>query len=187
MTRKMTIHDMAGYCHETALWKLLADVCAAVLEQPAEDLQAVMPAHVVVEGETFLWDANAAKDTAVEFLPPEGGARGDEAAVVWSLGALVCYASSGHILFGGRGGAYQRSHPHVELPSLRKDHAALTPLVQRCLCYNPSQRISLKALCEAAQKGWESSRHQERRILQRPYHATAVVDDRADDVWPEKM
>jgi hypothetical protein len=187
MTRKMTIHDVAGYCHETALWKLLADVSAALLVQPAENPLLVTPSRVVVEGDTFLWDVAADGAVAPEFLPPEGGGRGDEAALVWSLGAVACYASSGHVLFGGRGGAYQRSHPQVELPVLRKDHAALTPLVRRCLCYNPSQRISLSTLCTAAQEGWERSLHQERRLRQQPAGMPAVPADRADALWPEKM
>ena len=180
--REMTLQAVAGYCYETMLWKLLADLSDEL--QRALPEGCLTPDDVTLDGEDF-HVAPQGQKTPSAFCPPEGGGCHNEAALVWSLGALVCYASSGHCIFGGQGGRYQRSHPTVALPALRKEHAALTPLVRRCLCYSPGQRISLKTLHEQALQGLRTAQ-QQARMAQRKSSLSAAEDpDVADHVWPD--
>jgi serine/threonine protein kinase len=121
------------------------------------------------------------------FYPPEGIGDYGESGFVWSLGALTCYASSGHYVFGGRGGVYQYNHPEVELPTLRKEHFALTPIVKRCLCYSPSQRISINELHTIAIKGLESINQLSRVKRSIEPSETENPPECSDDTWLEKM
>lgn len=186
MNDTMTLCSIAGYSYESALWKLLIDICDEFLQEEMRGWLIVTPDSVYIEDNTFHIDGTL-QDVMPEFIPPEGISEIDEAAVVWSIGAVACFVSSGHYIFGGRGGAYQKKHPKVDLPVLRKDHSALTPLVQRCLCYSPAQRISIKDLKLQALKGLEQSEKQKRREtlqIDKSFGKHIVIPD---DVWPEKM
>lgn len=182
----MTIHSIAGYCTEKALWKLLVDVSSELMNADSKDFKVLMPEMVIVDGDTFRINNNPQNHT-MEFCPPEGIENYGEKGLVWSLGAVVCYASSGHYVFGGRGGAYQRDHPSVELPTLKKEHVALTALVKRCLCFAPSQRISLDELHAIAKEGFKSN-----QLIKRVRRVKEMVEENVsstnmDDLWPEKM
>ena len=173
---------MAGYATETALWKMLADLSQQLSKHP---YTLPTPHNVVVEGEEFRL-TDAAPSGTSPFTPPEGADQASEQALVWALGALVCYASSGHNIFGAQGGAYQKEHPNVQLPVLRKEHSTLTPLVQRCLCYKPADRITLSELHRQALNSLQTSLQKKRQV------AVAVNNNSnttltADDVWPEQM
>ena len=183
----MSISTMAGFCNEQALWKLLVDLASYQIECNSPKWLIPAPEFVLVDGDGFRIDKNGAKEQTIEFYPPEGRNDYTEASFVWSLGALVCYASSGHYVFGGRGGAYQHDKPDVDLPTLRKEHSALTPIVKRCLRYSPSDRISLKELRELAVKGLESNNQMSR--LKRSIESSEMIDspEYIDDVWPEEM
>lgn len=183
----MTIRSVAGYCFESALWKILLDLSKNSEERKETDWQIVTPDNVWIEGEDFLIANNEQQVPLKEFYPPEGIENLDEAGMVWSLGALVCYASSGHVIFGGRGGAYQRSHPTVELPVLRKEHSALTPLVQKCLDYSPDKRIRLKDIHTAAIEGLKSSKMKKRVVIEADQSETKDFISVPNDVWPEEM
>ena len=182
MSEKMNISTMAGFCNEQALWKLLADLTC-----DSSKWMIPAPELILVDGDGFRFDKEGTREQATVFYPPEGCNNYTEAGFVWSLGALVCYASSGHYVFGGRGGAYQHEKPDVDLPTLRKEHSALTPIVKRCLCYSPSDRINLKELRDLAVKGLESSNQISR--LKRLIDSSEMIDspECIDDVWPEKM
>ena len=183
----MTIHSIAGYCNEKALWKLLVDLSSDILDKTSKTRKVIMPEMVIVDGEDFRLTDEMPQNTSTEFLPPEGIGESGSEGLVWSLAALVCYASSGHYVFGGRGGSYQRSHPKVELPTLKKEHSGVATLVKRGLCYTPSQRISLGELHAAAVKGLESNVQMSRvkRINESSErNALSVV---VDDAWPDKM
>ena len=183
----MTVRSVAGYCFESALWKILLDISKDSGNRDDKDWQIVTPDNVIIEGEDFLISKSELQVPSKEFYPPEGVENLDEAGMVWSLGALVCYASSGHCIFGGSGGAYQHSHPTVGLPVLRKEHSALTPLVQKCLNYSPKERISLKDVHAAAEEGLKASKMKERTAI-RP-EQTEVRDfvKVSNDLWPEEM
>lgn len=181
----MNIHSIAGYCNVSVLWRMIMDLSSSL--QVADSFRVLMPDSIVIEGDCFRIDYSVSNKTIEEFFPPEGFMDLGESGVVWSLGAMVCYASSGHYIFGGRGGAYQRSHPHVELPVLKKEHSELTPLVQRCLCYTPSQRITLQELYTNAMRELENNRKKTR--MMRINHSQGVNSKvvGVDDIWPESM
>lgn len=184
---KNTIHSIAGYCSEKALWKLLVDLITDALRNVSESWIVLTPDHVIVDGEEFYIDSNTSSEPLTEFIPPEGIENYGESGYVWSLGALVCYASSGHYIFGGRGGAYQHSKPKVELPALRKEHSNLDAIVKRCLCYSPSQRISLNELLELANKGLESNNQKTRVKQSKELEKTNMPSLTTNESWPEKM
>ena len=183
----ITIQSIAGYCNEKALWKLLVNLSTEMLQDNSKDWKVLMPGMVTVDGEDFRMENETCQNATTEFYPPEGIENYGESGFVWSLGALVCYASSGHYVFGGRGGAYQRSHPKVKLPTLKKEHSTLSTIVKRCLCYSPSQRISLKELHTIAVKGLDSNEQACRikRICEPD--ETSISPNCPDDTWPEKM
>lgn len=183
----MTIRAVAGYCFDTVLWKMVLDVCKDLHEKTPKTWKVLTPDIIIIDGEDFHIIDDNLQEPAKEFYPPEGVENMDEAGVVWSLGALICYASSGHYVFGGRGGIYQHSHPHVELPTLRKVHSSLTPIVRRCLCYSPSQRISLKELYDEAAKGYDSCKKSTRVKIEHPFTNINATSNISDDTWPEKM
>jgi len=183
----MTIKSVAGYCFESALWKILLDLSKDSEDRKDKDWQIVTPDNVWIEGEDFLVANNGLQVPLKEFYPPEGIENLDEAGMVWSLGALVCYASSGHCIFGGSGGAYQRCHPAVELPVLRKEHCALTPLVQKCLNYSPAKRIRLKDIHTAAIEGLKASKMKKRVVIEADQPETKDLVNVSNDVWPEEM
>ena len=187
MTDKISIQSIAGYCHEKALWKLLVDLTSDTPDDKFREWKVITPDIVLMDGETFCIDDDIQEKQTTEFFPPEGISNYGESGYAWSLGALVCYVSSGHYIFGGRGGIYQRSHPKAELPTLRKEHSALDPLIKRCLCFSPSQRISLLELHALATKGLESTVRKARHkiIIQSIEGNTSQYV--SDDSWPEKM
>lgn len=182
----ITIHSIAGYCSEKALWKLLVDLSSEISESDYDDWKILMPDSVTLDGENFCIEKKSSSNPTIEFYPPEGIENFGESGFVWSLGAMVCYASSGHYVFGGRGGVYQRSHPLVELPTLKKEHFALSTIVKRCLCYSPSQRISLKELHAFAVKGLETNVQKIRtKNFNEPKGIISSVSP--NDTWPEQM
>ena len=177
---KIYLHDIAGFCPEEAIWKMLADVSSFMLQEPAN--RVLSPDSIVVDGDVFLL---AAETPSPEGKRPEtDDIWGND--LVWSLGATAFFAATGHVLFGGHGYRYQREHPQVVLPSMPKAYQALTPLVQRCLCAEPSERISLKQLCAEARRGHVTCAQQQRtkaavRRVANTQHSTAK------ERWPEEM
>ena len=184
---KNTIYSIAGYCSEKALWQLLVNLITDALNNESKSWRVLTPDHVIVDGEDFYVDDNITSEPLTEFIPPEGMENYGELGFIWSLGALVCYASSGHYIFGGRGGAYQRNKPKIKLPALRKEHSNLDALVKRCLCYSPSQRIALNELLELANKGLKSN-NQKTRVKQSKDSSKANMPSLTiNESWPEKM
>ena len=107
--------------------------------------------------------------------------------MAWSLGALLCYASSGHLIFGGSGGLYQSKHPDVKLPSLQKKHNSLTPLMQRCLVFSPEKRISMDELVIEAKKGLELCKKRVRSKSDVEVEEMHPMVSSLDERWPEEM
>jgi len=185
MIESLRLRHIAGYCPEEAIWKMIIDLCESACGQAGVPL--LSPESILVDADSFLVDVRQKR--CPEFLPPE--CHGDDSTLtsqqfVWSLGACVYYASSGRTLFGGHGGSYQHSYPHVALPVLQKKHQALTPVVQRCLQSEPSARIGVKELLEIAKK-----EHTRCRMTQRQHIASHIVappPSRHDCTgWPEEM
>ena len=179
---RLTLKSIAGYCIEEALWKLAIDIVSEIQEKELA-LGGIDPDMVVIENEDFHL---LIKDDAMpSFCAPEG--RLSESAMVWSLGALLCYASSGHLIFGGSGSLYQGKHPDVKLPVLQKKHSSLTPIVQRCLANSPEKRISLDELVIEARKGLELCKKRTRSKSNVKVEKEHPVTTSLDERWPEEM
>lgn len=180
--RSLTLKSIAGYCIEEALWKLTIDI-ALELQEKKCDMGGIDPDMIVIDNDEFHL---VVKDNVMpEFCAPEGIAS--ETATVWSLGALLCYASSGHLIFGGSGSLYQSKHPDAKLPALQKRHSSLTPLVQRCLVFSPEKRISLDKLVIEARKGLElcKKRVRSKSNVKVEKKKPSITD--IDERWPEEM
>ena len=179
---RLTLKSIAGYCVEEALWKLAIDI-ASDLQEKKRELAGIAPDMVIIDNDEFHL---VVKDAAMpEFCAPEGIAS--KAATVCSIGALLCYASSGHLIFGGSGSLYQRKHPAVKLPALQKKHSSLTSLVQRCLIYSPENRISLNDLVIEAQVGLELCKKRGRCKSNVKDEKMQPPKSSIDERWPEEM
>lgn len=179
---RLTLKSIAGYCIEEALWKLAIDIASESQVKKCY-MAGIDPDMVVIDNDEFHL---VPKDNVMpEFCAPEGHAS--ETATVWSLGALLCYASSGHLIFGGSGSLYQVKHPDVKLPTLQKKHASLTPLVQHCLVYSPEKRISLDELVIEARKGMELCKKRTRSKSNVKNEKEHPVTTSLDERWPEEM
>ncbi len=186
MNNNFSVHSIAGFCNEKAIWKMIVDLTSDMLAEQLKTWIVINPGIVLIDGENFRIDSNIPVADTVEFYPPEGIEKYGEEGFGWSLGALVCYASSGHYVFGGRGGSYQHDHPNVELPTLRKEHTALTAIVKGCLCYSSSQRMKLRELHDLAIKGLASC-NQTNRVKRLKEPGESRLLKYSDDVWPEIM
>ena len=178
----MRLNYIVGYCPEVAIWKMLADISRVAQEKRC----ALSPSSIIVDGNAFLLANDAS--ASPEFQAPEhtDNSTLTEAQMVWTLGSIAYYMSSGHIIFGGKGGAYQREHPSVALPVLQKAHLALTPVLQRCLCADPSTRITLKDLERMATQNVKACECRERESAP----SSIREEDKSyglSDNWPENM
>lgn len=175
----MTIRDIAGFCPEEAVWKMMADVSGFLHKEKEGYLLSADT--IMVDGEQFL--VTGAKNTTTE----------EE--MVWSLGALAYYVATGHDIFGGHGHSYQQEHPQVALPMLQKSFHALTPIIHRCLCANPSDRISMSELELLARKGLATCAQRQRQEIKETEDSAACRKDKripqsgscGNEKWPEKM
>lgn len=184
MNKRITLRDIAGYCPEEAIWRMAVDLGQSIKDNnqcPAS------PDEVIVDGLSFLIGEKT--DEQPEFMPPESSdkAPSGQPQQVWTLGALIYHASSGRTLFGGHGGAYQKTHPNVLLPSLQKSHQSLTALMQQCLQYDPSSRISIGKLVDEARKGLENCRKTTRCRSKAAQEAAPESDKQRKENWPEEM
>lgn len=181
---RMTIKDMAGFCPEDAIWKMMADISKFLLKD--DSVKMMNPESIVVDGNMFI--AETTSQEMQEFLAPEqeGGENTLKPQLVWQLGAVAYYMATGHVIFGGHGSKYQQEHPHVALPVLPKNYQTLTRTIQHCLCYNINERISLKELSAVTEKEWTacSSRHREKVSLQRE---PVQTENQQKVKWPEEM
>lgn len=178
----LTLKSIAGYCIEEALWKCVIDITAEIQEKKFV-LGGIDPDMVAIENDDFY--ILPKDDVMPSFCAPEG--KSSEAAMVWSLGALLCYASSGHLIFGGSGSLYQSKHPTVKLPVLQKKHSSLTPLVHRCLTFSPEKRICLDELVIEARKGLELCKKRVRSKSDVKVEEMHPMVSNLDERWPEEM
>lgn len=170
MNERMTIRDIAGFCPEEAIWKMLADVSDFLLKDGKG--YVLRSDAIAIDGSTFMVEAEQSATT--------------EAEMVWALGAVAYEAVMGHVVFGGHGESYQQQHPHVALPHLPKAFQRLTPIVHQCLCHDEGKRIGLKDLSQQAHKGLETCRQEGRETV--PTTATSTTTEkRQREKWPEEM
>lgn len=184
MNKIITLRDIAGFCPEEAIWKMIVDLGQSIKDNHQCPLS---PDEVIIDGMSFLLGEKSSD--RFQFLAPEctNEASCGQAQLVWSLGALIYYASSGRILFGGNGSIYQKNHPNVLLPSLRKSHQSLTALMQQCLQYDPSSRISINKLIDEAQRGLGSCRKTMRGHCKSTEESAPSSANQRKENWPEEM
>jgi hypothetical protein len=185
MNKRITIRDIAGFCPEEAVWKMMVDVCEFMLK---EGIDCVLtPDSIAIDGCTFMVETE--HESIKEFLAPEQNdvQKAGITQMVWSLGAIAYYVATGHIVFGGHGGSYQKDHPLVSLPILPKGLKALTPVIQQCLCYAPDERINLKELKNLTQEGLAAceKRHRKKSVKIIKEHNVEVIQ--IGERWPEEM
>ena len=106
MSEVMLLKDIAGYCPEIAIWKMITDLTNQIADGKSES--KIFPKNIVVDGDSFLIVSNTETDSY--YMAPEmcEGQESNPAQIAWTIGALIYYASTGRILFGGHGGNYQR-------------------------------------------------------------------------------
>lgn len=184
MNKQMTIRDVAGYCPEEAVWKMIADVSSLLVSEKYDN--NLSPSSIMIDGNSFL--IRKAQIEYVFLAPENNNQTENEKELVWSLGAIAFYAATGHVVFGGQGSSYQREHPSVALPSLPKKWQTMTPVLQKCLSYNPDERIGLKELNEIAQKGLLECNKQI-RLKQNITKQKEIKKEfkYSDESWPEEM
>lgn len=163
---------------------MMADVSQCLLKE--EFNHALSPDSVVIVGDSFVMAKE--HDMAGEFLAPEhiAGQGYDEKKTVWSLGSVAYYAATGHLVFGGYGSGYQKEHPSVPLPVLPKGMQALTPIIQKCLCYSPDERVGLEELNGIATRGQRECSKQTRKKVNSTEGKEKHITDTGEK-WPEEM
>ena len=167
---ELTLRDIAGFCPEEAIWKMLTDISFFLLKEDA--------------GYMINADTIAIADN--QFIVIGEKSHTTQADMIWALGATAYYTAAGHEVFGGHGRNYQLEHLHVALPILQKTFQSLTPVIHRCLCYNPSDRISLESLQGLANTGLAAcAKHQ--RINKEPIKRQTESVCYQEFKWPEKM
>lgn len=181
----MTIRDIAGFCPEEAIWKMMSDISTYMLQEQTGCY--LTPDAVVVDGYSFLVDMGQC--AIREFLAPEqnDGNKLESSQMVWALGAVAYYMATGHVVFGGHGGEYQKEHPAVALPVLPKDFQSLTPVLQKCLICDPDERISLRDLEQLSIDGLHSCDKQRLKQSASLEKKQVVKYKNTDERWPEKM
>lgn len=184
MNKPITLTDIAGYCTEDAIWKMVIDLGQSIKDNNHCPLS---PDEIIIDGTSFLTGEKSSEQ--LHMLAPEysNDKPYGPSQQVWTLGALIYYASSGRTLFGGHGGAYQKEHPNVSLPSLRKSHGALTDLMQQCLKHDPSSRIGIDKLIDEARKGLDNCRMTQRSPRQTAEDTLPPSDKQKRESWPEEM
>lgn len=170
MRNRIMLCEIAGFCPEEAVWKMLCDISQFL--QRAGAAYPIDAASIIVDGESFLVEGN--KTSA------------DMSEAIWELGAAAYYAATGHIVFGGHGRDYQLSNPQVALPVLPKGFQSMTPVIQQCLCNNPQERIHIENLVTEASKGLDGCRDRQRTKVDKQSKPEQAKQEHSDK-WPEEM
>ena len=185
MIGKITIRDIAGFCPEEAIWKMMADVSGLLIK--ANDGNVLTPESILIDGNSFMIEEG--HEIMQEFIAPECIAGGNHGMnqIVWSLGAVAYYMATGHVIFGGHGSRYQKEHSSVSLPVLPKGLQTLTSVIQRCLAYSPDDRIGLKELNEISSQGVLSCEMQQREKSVSTTEEKKTKVKYSGEKWPEEM
>lgn len=184
MSERITIHDIAGFCPEEAIWKMMSDVSSFHITD--ETNCSITPDSVTIDGNAFIVEPKT--EPISEFLAPELSERQEsgEKQVIWAIGATAFYMATGHIIFGGHGSSYQKKHPSVQLPVLPKRMNNLTLLLHKCICYNPEDRITLKELNSLSCKGLALCEKKQRKQTGTEREDQKTIKKTGEN-WPEEM
>jgi serine/threonine protein kinase len=184
MNEKITIRDIAGFCPEEAVWKMISDVSSFYITD--KTFCPITPDSVAIDGNVFIVEPKT--EPISEFQAPELSEKQKpgEKQIIWEIGATAFYMTTGHVIFGGHGSGYQKAHPAVQLPVLPKGLSNLTSLLHKCICFNPDDRITLKELnslsCEGIALCEKRQRKQSETMSEKQKTIKGTVDK-----WPEEM
>lgn len=180
----MTVRDIAGFCPEKAIWKMMVDVSALLSD--GNVIHNISPDSVTIDGDMFIVETEQGIQN--EFVAPENNeGRPDMKQMVWSLGAVTYFAATGHVIFGGHGGNYQKNNPSVPLPVMPKNFQALTTVLHKCICHNPEKRISMVEVHKLAQIGLALCEKRLRIKNDTVNKMTEKKDKLNGEKWPEEM
>lgn len=185
MSKKLTIQDIAGFCPEDAIWKMLNDVSSFLIKDDKGCF--LSPNSIIIDGNSFIVETCA--EVANEYFAPEQEVSQMPKAMqtVWSLGSVAYYMATGHVIFGGYGSYYQKEHPTVPLPSLPKGLQKLNSVLQKCLSYAPDERLSIKELNEVSLQEFVSCKKRERKLSKIYLDTKSKEILSINDKWPEEM
>ena len=186
MSKRITIRDIAGFCPEEAIWKMIADISNSLLS--GDYCNCLTPDSIIVDRDSFI--INNKQDNVSEFLAPEQkkDESPNEKELIWSLGAIIFFAATGHVIFGGYGCKYQKEHPTVPLPVLPKGLQSLTSVTHKCLLFNPNKRIEMKELNNLARKELLGCCKQRLKRVD-PIKEKKIIrtNNNIGEKWPEEM
>ena len=185
MSKKLTIHDIAGFCPEEAIWKMLKDVSTFLIKD--DNSCFLSPNSIVIDGKSFIVDS--CTEIRNDYLAPEQNVNQipNSEQMVWSIGSVAFYMATGHDIFGGFGSSYQKEHPMVSLPVLPKGLQELNFVLQKCLCYAPDERLSIIELNRVSIKGLESCEKRQSKQIGVSKDIPLKEIQNVDDKWPEEM
>lgn len=186
MKQEITLKDIAGHATEKSVCRMIVSL-ANNWQQGR--LKEVVPADVHIEGERFFVVKEGMENRdASAFMPPEffrgKGEAETEAAEVWMLGALAFYALMGLDVFEGQGGATQTEQTPIPFVGSQHCQPVLGTLIRRSLSYLPTERPTMKELCEVAQNIVAKPAQVAKRLTNkggRSYGASLI------SFWPEEM
>lgn len=183
------LDDIGGLLTERSVWKMLGDLSRETLTASVMDARNVSigkdGTFSLADGNKPLGKASGDKPSDKAFLAPEAqGGEENEAARVWSLGALAFYALMGVNVFEGKGGESQTAA--TEVPRIGSVHAGyeLDSLIYRSLSYDPSARPSMADIHDAAEKALQQTPKPRKKLTGsagNSYRASLV------SFWPEEM
>lgn len=189
MEEKRKAYDLAGHCNEPTAWQILMEVSKQMIERKQF---VVNPSIIEIAdaGEFLLLPPDGQNMDKSFEAPPSGGDRFAEADAVWSLGSTMFFIVMGQMVMNGRGGIGQKETS--KLPYMRSEWPKMSELVQQCLHYLPSRRLTLQRVFEIATQQHERCVEEIRRgprlkkITEDTKKGT-INATRDTDFWPEIM
>lgn len=187
MEEKRYTSDFAGHCNESSAWQIIKEISQQLIEHK----QHVVNPFIIEIGEDGHFTLMPSETQASGFDAPEvNNNQRTEASAVWSLGATVFHIVMGLQVMNGKGGTGQSETSR--LPYMRSEWPVMSELVQKCLCYQPSQRLTLQQVLGIATEQYNRCKEEIRRgpkFKQASETTPNGMINASDDMafWPETM
>lgn len=187
MKKEITLKDIAGYSTERTVWQMILNLSAHGL---IDKISNITPHAVAIVGNDFLLKEISLieADSNRAFAAPETFNKNiesnSEASAIWTLGALAFYVITSTNVFEGKGGETQTEL--TEIPRISSVYASsdLSTLIQRCLCFSPQKRPTIKEIRQKAEAALNKYVEPRKRLVShtgKSYAASLVK------FWPEEM
>lgn len=185
MNEKPTIADLAGHVNEPTAWNILKDLSEQAMERRQYLINPFL--SEIREDGNFTLTSSASQQPGFD-APEVMHANQTEASAVWSLGATVFYAVMGMQVMNGKGGQSQTQNSR--LPYMRSEWPEMSELIQQCLQFDPSNRITLKNIHNMSLQHYEQWLNQIKRgprFKRTEQLLTTEISKQDLDFWPETM